>query len=57
MYIQNVDSVYDIKWNKNMSYRDIFHQSEKEQSHFNFDLSDANISKIFLKTQRNKLKC
>ena len=54
MYIQNVDSVYDIKWSKNISYRDIFHQSEKEQSHFNFDFSDPNIIKDFFKNSEKQ---
>ena len=57
MYIQNVDSVYDIKWNKNMSYRDIFHQMRKNNLILILIYLMLTLSKIFLKTQRNKLKC
>ena len=41
MYLQAVDNVYDLAWNKNVSYRDIFHQAEVEFSTFNFE--EANI--------------
>ncbi|WP_028585676.1 glycine--tRNA ligase subunit alpha [Desulfogranum mediterraneum] len=41
MYLQKVDSVYDIMWNKEVSYGQIFHQAEKEFSTFNFE--EANI--------------
>ncbi|MGL4722255.1 MAG: glycine--tRNA ligase subunit alpha [Desulfovibrionaceae bacterium] len=45
MYLQNVDSVYDIKWNTTLSYGSIYHQNEIEQSHYNFSL--ANTEKLF----------
>ena len=41
MYIQGVDSVYDIKWNGDIKYGDVFLQNEKEQSAYNFEHSDA----------------
>lgn len=37
MYLQGVNSVYDIAWNKEVSYGDIFLQAEKEFSAFNFE--------------------
>ncbi len=37
MYLQGVDSVYDIAWNKEVKYGDIFLQAEKEFSAFNFE--------------------
>ena len=40
MYIQNVDSVYDIQWTDGISYGDVFLQNEKEQSRYNFKFSD-----------------
>lgn len=41
MYLQNVDSVYDLAWNKHCSYGDIFHQNEVEQSHYNFKYANT----------------
>ena len=37
-YVQNIDNIYDIKWDKNgTTYRDIFLRNEKEQSDYNFN--------------------
>lgn len=36
MYLQEVDSVYDIAWNTEITYGDIFHQAEVEFSAFNY---------------------
>lgn len=51
MYIQEVDSVYDLVWSDGplgtISYGDVFHQNEIEQSTYNFE--HANIQ--FLLTQ------
>ena len=41
MYLQGKESVYDIAWNDSVSYGDIYHQNEVEQSRYNFDESDA----------------
>ncbi len=38
-YIQQVDSVFDIKWNDRLTYRDIHHRSEFEFSHYNFNIA------------------
>ncbi len=37
MYLQGVNSVYDIAWNNEVKYGDIFLQAEKEFSAFNFE--------------------
>ena len=44
MYLQGVDSVYDIAWNDSVSYGDIFHQAEIEFSTFNFE--EANVEEM-----------
>jgi glycyl-tRNA synthetase alpha chain len=44
MYLQKVDSVYDIAWNKSIKYGDIFHQAEVEFSAFNFE--EANVTDL-----------
>ncbi len=40
MYLQNVDSVYDVMWNSNLKYGDIYLQNEIEQSKYNFEYSN-----------------
>jgi len=40
MVIQDVDNVFDLKWGKNITYRDIHHQAEVEQSKYNFEEAD-----------------
>ena len=41
LFLQNVDSVYDLIWTENpegpITYRDIFHQNEVEMSGYNFE--------------------
>ena len=41
MYLQNVDSVYDVMWNKELKYGEIYLQNEIEQSKYNFEYSSA----------------
>lgn len=43
MYLQGVESVYDIMWNENVSYGQIYLQNEKEQSTYNFEESDTDM--------------
>ncbi len=39
MYLQNKDSVYDIYWNNEIKYGEIYLQNEIEQSKYNFEYS------------------
>jgi glycyl-tRNA synthetase alpha chain len=41
MYLQGVDNVYDLTWTGGLTYRDVYHQNEVEQSTYNFEHSDA----------------
>ncbi|MCK5711176.1 MAG: glycine--tRNA ligase subunit alpha [Hyphomicrobiaceae bacterium] len=41
MYLQGVESVYDIKWNKSVTYGQIFHQAEVEFSAFNYEYANV----------------
>ncbi len=41
MYLQGVESVYDLKWNEHVTYGQIYHQNEVEQSRYNFEQSNA----------------
>ena len=43
MYLQEKESVYDLAWNEHVTYGQIYHQNEVEQSHFNFELSDPDM--------------
>lgn len=48
MYLQNVNSVYDVKWNNKLKYGEIFLQNEIEQSKYNFEYSNADrLFKLF----------
>ncbi|MFP5462466.1 MAG: glycine--tRNA ligase subunit alpha [Gammaproteobacteria bacterium] len=41
MYLQGVESVYDLVWTDGVTYRDVFHQNEVEQSTYNFEHSNT----------------
>jgi len=43
MYLQGVDNVYDLQWNNNITYGDVYHQQEVEQSTYNFELADVDM--------------
>jgi glycyl-tRNA synthetase alpha chain len=49
MYLQGVDSIYDLVWAKGpqgtVTYGDVFHQNEVEMSRYNFE--EANIEQLF----------
>ena len=49
MFIQNKKNVFDLNWNdEGISYKDIFYQSEKEFSAYNFEYANTeNLFKIF----------
>jgi len=45
MYLQGVDSIFDLVWTEGpqgvVTYRDVFHQNEIEQSTYNFEHADV----------------
>jgi glycyl-tRNA synthetase alpha chain len=41
MYLQGIDNVYDLRWNEAVSYGDVHHQQEVEQSGYNFEIADV----------------
>ena len=45
MYLQQVDSIYDLNWVGDFTYGDVFHQNEVEFSRYNFE--HANVSVLF----------
>ncbi|WP_370053584.1 glycine--tRNA ligase subunit alpha [Neptunomonas sp.] len=60
MYLQNVDSVYDLIWTKNpdgsvVTYGDVFHQNEVEMSTYNFEHAD--VPKLFENFDHYEVEC
>lgn len=60
MYLQNVDSVYDLIWTKNndgsvVTYGDVFHQNEVEMSAYNFEHAD--VPKLFDNFDHYEAEC
>lgn len=43
MYIQNVDSVYDLKWNEHITYGDLFSVAEYENSVYSFEEANTDM--------------
>jgi glycyl-tRNA synthetase alpha chain len=43
MYLQGVDSVYNLVWVDGVNYGDVFYQNELEQSKYNFEIADTEI--------------
>ena len=41
MYLQGVDNVYDLMWNDQVTYGQVHHQQEVEQSTYNFEEADV----------------
>jgi glycyl-tRNA synthetase alpha chain len=41
MYLQGVENVFDLEWTDGLTYRDVYHQNEVEQSAYNFEHSDV----------------
>ena len=41
MYLQGKDTVYDLVWTPGVTYGDVYHQNEVEQSRYNFELADT----------------
>ena len=45
MYLQDVDSVFDLRWTNDVLYKDIYKRNEFEQSKYNFEI--ANTDSLF----------
>ncbi|NVK00685.1 MAG: glycine--tRNA ligase subunit alpha [Oceanospirillaceae bacterium] len=60
MYIQEVDSVYDLVWSRSpdgsvVTYGDVFHQNEVEMSTYNFEQAD--VPKLFESFEHYEREC
>ena len=43
MYLQNCSNVFDLVWTDGVSYGDVYHQNEVEQSRYNFERSNTEL--------------
>ena len=43
MYLQDKESVYDLVWTEGVSYGDVYHQNEVEQSRYNFEQANVEL--------------
>jgi glycyl-tRNA synthetase alpha chain len=43
MVLQGKESVYDLVWTPGVTYGDVYHQNEVEQSRYNFELADTDL--------------
>ncbi len=41
MYLQGVDNVFDLRWNEDVTYREIHHEDEVQFSRYNFETADV----------------
>jgi glycyl-tRNA synthetase alpha chain len=56
MFVQEKDNVFDLDWNNNgVSYKEIFHQAEKEFSAYNFEF--ANIETLLKNFEAAEKEC
>ena len=58
MYIQNVESVYDIQWNEHVKYGEIFQNAEYENSVYSFDYADIEmLEQLFNMYEKEAGRC
>ena len=43
MNLQGVENVFDLTWTEGITYGDVYHQNEVEQSKYNFECSNVNL--------------
>ncbi len=43
MNLQGVENVFDLTWTEGITYGDVYHQNEVEQSKYNFEYSNVNL--------------
>ncbi|MDR1453221.1 MAG: glycine--tRNA ligase subunit alpha [Candidatus Margulisbacteria bacterium] len=58
MFIQGKDSVYQVEWAAGVLYGDVYLQNEREQSRYNFEVSDtAMLLQIFNLAEKEAARC
>ena len=56
MYLQNIDNVYETKWNKNVKYKDIYKENERQFSYYNFEEADIDMLKTLYNMYKNEFQ-
>ena len=56
MYLQEVGSVYDLKWSDKINYSDIHHRTEYEFSKYNFEIANIDMLKDFFNQSKDECK-
>ncbi|HAE92262.1 MAG TPA: glycine--tRNA ligase subunit alpha [Tissierella sp.] len=56
MYLQDVDNIFDIKWNKDFTYGDIFNKAEYEHSVYSFEKADIETLRGLFNTYEEEVK-
>jgi glycyl-tRNA synthetase alpha chain len=56
MYLQDIDNVFDIRWNKDFTYGDIFKKAEYEHSVYSFEKGDIEVLKGLFNTYENEAR-
>ncbi|GFR37422.1 glycine--tRNA ligase alpha subunit [Insulibacter thermoxylanivorax] len=55
-YIQDKENVYDLEWVDGITYGDVFHQNEYEQSKYTFEISDVKMLFTLFNTYEEEAK-
>ncbi len=46
MFIQNVESIFAVRWNEHLTWGDVYRQNEEEFSRFNFEEADVELHRL-----------
>jgi len=46
MFIQNVNSIFDVRWNDQLTWGDVYRQNEEEFSKYNFEEADIELHRL-----------
>jgi glycyl-tRNA synthetase alpha chain len=56
MYLQNVDNIFDLRWDKNVTYRQLRHPWEVEYSRYHFEELDADFAFVLFDKHESECK-
>ena len=56
MYLQGKESIFDLVWAPGVTYRDVYHQNEVEQSRYNFELANVDLLLDSFKNHESEAK-
>lgn len=46
MFIQRIDSIFEVHWNEHLTWGDVYRQNEEEFSKFNFEEADVELNRL-----------